>query len=116
MKNLLILSLLLCGCPHPPNPQPVTPPDQNPPVGVPNCPATMTVGIGDVCGGLFTKEGLACASCQGGLGCFDQTDVIYCANGGCLKDPKCGPPPLTASDGGMKASTRKPRFVKVVPK
>ncbi len=92
--------MLVTGCPHPPNPGPApansSVADASAPM-VPACPLSVVVTPEDVCDGLFTADGHACAVCKGGRGCIDTVDQIYCAAGPCLGDPACkvitGSPP-----------------------
>lgn len=88
----LWLALVLAGCPKPiPGPQP---PRLDMNMGLPACPSTQTVTPADVCDGLFTSAGLACAKCSGGSACLDTVDVVYCIKGtSCTGDAACAPPP-----------------------
>jgi hypothetical protein len=93
-----VLVLLLAGCPKPPVP-PVTPSD---PAVYPWC-VLPEVRASDICDGLFTSDGHACAACKnvGGGGCIDPESEIYCIKGyGCLDDPECLPPDVTRARRG----------------
>lgn len=94
--SALLLLLLCSACP------PFPPPEPAPPkacetgancgmYGLELCPLNMTVTFADVCDGLFTSDGLACAHCAGAEQCFDKIDYLYCARGpaGCLGDTAC---------------------------
>lgn len=124
--TLMLLCAVACsGCPPQPIPTPVTdaatkqdimhvPPNE---YGIDNCPAGTTVLYTDICDGMFTSDGLACAHCGGSEGCFDLVDVLYCAKGraGCLDDEAC----FNVKDGAAGApGTRKPQhqIKKVTPK
>jgi hypothetical protein len=104
MKSIvLVLLILLSGCAGcPPAPTPVDAGTRPMIVsdmmvanvyGIPSCPLTTTVTFADVCEGLFTLKGLACAHCTDGAQCFDAVDGVYCASGpkGCLGDDMCHP-------------------------
>lgn len=78
MKRLLALLILSCA----PLPAPQAPPRQA------LCPAILP-SADEVCEGLFTSGGYACLACASAQGCFDEADMVYCAQGGC-SDPLCG--------------------------
>ncbi len=129
MKRVFLTLILLSACSGcPPQPKPTPPPFTDMHIqpgadmsvagtyGLSNCPATMTVSFTDVCDGMFTSAGLACAHCSGATSCFDSVDVIYCASGspGCLEDAAC----IHVQDGssGVPASTKKKTIRKIPTK
>jgi hypothetical protein len=84
--------MLVTGCPHPPKHKPVaadaSAKDAFRP-RIPACPLDIVILPEDVCDGIFTADGHACAVCKGVSRCIDAVDQVYCAIGGCLRDPAC---------------------------
>ena len=81
--------------------------------GIDTCPTTTVAVYSDICDGLFTASGLACAHCTGSSACYDSVDSIYCAKGaaGCLGDTAC----IYVKDGTDGAPAQAKRKVKKVP-
>lgn len=104
MRALVLLTLLLTGCPKPsPTPPPI--PDTN----VPLCSTAASVTFENVCDGAFTSDGYSCVRCPMTSGCVDSTLLIYCMTGSCkpLTDPLCQTVPTTrAPDAGASAKHR----------
>lgn len=103
MKKFITLLVFYVACCHPqpvPTPPPsplqgdmrLSIPDGGSEYGLRFCPASMTVSYSDICDGMFTRSGLACAHCTGADSCYDKVDSVYCARGkvGCLQDDTCG--------------------------
>lgn len=84
MRPLLLLSVLLVGCP----PAPIIRPPVIQPDVLP-CVAPAVLTQADVCDGFFTVDGLACARCKNVKSCVDSNVVMYCASGPCNADPRC---------------------------
>lgn len=95
MRTLISIAvLMLCACPPRPNPNPNPPQplaQDLAPAPMRACPAELAVSPSNVCGGLFTAEGLACVNCPGASGCLDEVDVVYCVAGACTADSRCAP-------------------------
>ena len=92
---LLLGSLILLGCPHPPTP-PAGPSDaadlsaKPAPSVIPSCPIGTTETPDKVCDRFFTTDGHACVIWSGGQGCIDHKTEVYCIKaGGCAHDSVC---------------------------
>lgn len=88
--NALLVAVFLWGCLKPPPPPiPITG------FQSPACDVIVHPRVEDICDGLYTIEGLACASCVGGSACIAVQEVVYCVStGSCLLDERCKPEPL----------------------
>lgn len=85
----VVLFLLLSGCKPAPPIKPVKPPSLDPQINIQECPPKTSSLVDNVCGGLFTQEGLACVRCYGGEGCYNKPEIVYCVVGACLDDSRC---------------------------
>ena len=84
---IALLPLLLIACPKP------IPSAEEPDVTLTRLQTCSTVEPdlkpSNVCDGLFTSEGYACARCPHASGCWLSDVSIYCSKGPCAKDPRC---------------------------
>lgn len=113
---VLVVGLLLVpalqGCPKPPpvvtgpadladlSAVPAPQADLAPPELV-ACPPRIELLPEDTCESLVTDDGLQCVACRGAGGCVFEAAMIYCAAGGCLRDPRC------KADPGFRPALRR---------
>jgi hypothetical protein len=79
MTRLVVLALLLAGCPVKPTP-PV-------PVPFPACPERARLTVDAACGTF--AEGTPCALCPNVSACYDTASGVYCVAGSCAADRTC---------------------------